>query len=229
MRTLILIPARAGSKGLPGKNVKVLGGKPLVAHTIEFALDIQKENDVICISSNDEQVWDVAGTYGIDIPFKRPEELSDDKSGMNEVVIHALQHYETKGKKFDSVLLLQPTSPFREKNDFVKLSELFNSGCDMAVTVRLTKDNPYFNLFEENDQGFLQKSKDLAAATRQEVPKVFAFNGSMYLIRVASLLNSAIHRLEKIAKLVQPDERSIDIDNMQDWLIAEYYLNKQQK
>lgn len=229
MRTLILIPARAGSKGLPGKNVKVLGSKPLVAHTIEFALGIQKENDVICISSNDEQVLAIAGAYGIDIPFKRPEELSDDKSGMNEVIIHALQHYETKGKKFDSVLLLQPTSPFRKKTDFTKLSELFNSGCDMAVTVRLTKDNPYFNLFEENDQGFLQKSKACSAATRQEVPEVFAFNGSMYLIRVVSLLNSAIHRLEKIAKLVLPDERSIDIDNMKDWLIAEYYLSKQQE
>lgn len=227
MRTLILIPARAGSKGLPGKNVKKLGGKPLVAHTIEFALSIQKENDLICISSNDEQVLGIAGTYGIDIPFKRPEELSDDKSGMNEVIIHALKYYETKGKKFDSVLLLQPTSPFRKKTDFTKLSKLFNSGCDMAVTVRLTKDNPYFNLFEENDQGFLQKSKSCSAVTRQEVPEVFAFNGSMYLIRVTSLFNSAIHSLEKIAKLLLPDERSIDIDNMKDWLIAEYYLNKQ--
>lgn len=229
MSTLILIPARAGSKGLPKKNVKVLGGKPLVAHTIEFAQGIQKENDVICISSNDEQVLDVAATYGIDIPFKRPEELSADKSGMNEVIVHALRYYEANGKKFDSVLLLQPTSPFRKKSDFTELSELFNSGCDMAVTVRLAKDNPYFNLFEENDKGFLEKSKAYGVTTRQEAPKVYALNGSMYLISVSSLMNSAIHRLEKITKLVLPDERSIDIDDMKDWLIAEYYLKKQQE
>lgn len=226
MSKLILIPARAGSKGLPGKNVKILGNKPLVAHTIEFALRILKENDVICISSNDKQVLEVAGAYGIEIPFKRPEELSTDQSGMNEVIVHALKYYEANGKKFDSVLILQPTSPFRKKSDFARLSELFNSGCDMAVTVRLAKDNPYFNLFEENSEGFLEKSKNFVAATRQEAPKVYAYNGSMYLIRVASLLSTSIHRLEKITKLELPDERSIDIDDMKDWIIAEYYLNK---
>lgn len=229
MSTLILIPARAGSKGIPGKNVKLLGGKPLVAYTIEFAFNIQTESDIICISSNDEAVLELGRSYGIDISYKRPEALATDISGMNEVILHALHHFEEKGQKFDSVLLLQPTSPFRIKDDFVKLSELFNSGCDMAVTVRLAKDNPYFSLFEEDKNGFLKKSKKSNVTSRQEAPTVFAFNGSMYLIRVKSLQNSGMHSLTKIVKLQLPDERSIDIDDMKDWIIAEFYLNRQQK
>jgi CMP-N,N'-diacetyllegionaminic acid synthase len=227
MNTLILIPARTGSKGLPGKNMKLLGGKPLSAYTIEFARSIQKENDVICISSNDEEVLELGRSYGIDVPFKRPETLATDGSGMNEVILHALQHFEANGQKFNSVLLLQPTSPFRKKDDFVKLSERFNTGCDMAVTVRLAKDNPYFTLFEENEKGFLEKSKMFQAATRQQCPKVYAYNGSMYLIRVSSLQKAGMHSLTKIVKLELPDERSIDIDDMKDWIIAEYYLNRQ--
>src|SRR5215469_16971392 len=118
MRILMIITARAGSKGLPGKNTKMLGGKPLVAYTIEFAQKVKTDNDVICVSTNDDTVIEVAKSYGLDVPFKRPEELASDTAGSYDVILHALNHFEAKGQFFDAVLLLQPTSPFRVVEDF---------------------------------------------------------------------------------------------------------------
>lgn len=225
--TLILIPARAGSKGLPGKNIKFLGGLPLIAHTLEFALEIKTETDVVCVSSNDDEVLTIARNYeGVDVPFKRPEELASDHAGSYEVIMHALNFYEELGIKFERVLLLQPTSPFRNVEDYNNITELYSSDCDMVVSVSISKNNPYFNLFEENNNGYLKKSKESDIIRRQDCPEVYAFNGSFYLINIESLKKTGLNEFDKVIKCVMPEERSIDIDNMKDWKIAEFLLKE---
>ena len=227
MKILYLIPARAGSKGLPGKNTKILGGKPLVVHSIDFALKNIKNGDELCISTNDKEVLEIASDLGIYVPFQRPEELASDFATSYDVIIHAINYYADNNKYFDSVLLLQPTSPYRNQDDFENLIESYDDEVDMVVSVKKAKENPYFTLFEENEFGFLDKSKKGDFQRRQDCPDVFAFNGSMYLIRITTLKNNTFSEFKKIKKIIMPEERSIDIDTMADWILAEYYLNKQ--
>lgn len=227
MKILYLIPARAGSKGLPQKNIKILGAKPLIEYTIDFVLDNIKENDELCISTNDVEVVRLCNELNVAIPFVRPDELASDTASTYDVIIHAIKHYENNNKHFDLVLLLQPTSPFRSQIDFENLIKNYNDDLEMVVSVKSSKENPYFTLFEENDNGFLDKSKKGNFQRRQDCPEVFAFNGSMYLIRVDALKKRPISEFKKIKKLIMPEERSIDIDTMADWVLAEFYLNKQ--
>lgn len=227
MKILYLIPARAGSKGLPGKNIKFLGGKSLISYSINFAMKNIKDEDEICISTDDLNVIKIADNLGIDVPFLRPKELSSDTSTTYDVIMHALDYYEKGGKTFDCVLLLQPTSPFRNQEDFENLILTYNDDLDMVVSVKSSKENPYFTLFEEDELGLLNKSKSGNFQRRQDCPKVFAYNGSMYLIKVAALKSKTISEFKKIKKIVMPEERSIDIDTMADWIMAEFYLDKQ--
>ena len=222
MDILYLIPARAGSKGLPGKNIKLLNGKHLISYSIDFALANAKQSDEICISSDDEEVINIAKKQGVGVPFKRPAHLASDVSSTDDVLIHALDYYKNKGKKFDTIMLLQPTSPFRINVDFENVINEYDEFCDMVVTVKEAKENPYFTLFEDKGNGYLIKSKSSDFCRRQDCPKVYAYNGSIYLIRVSSLQKSKIHEFKKIRKVVMPQERSIDIDTMEDWILAEY-------
>ena len=226
MRILYLIPARSGSKGLPGKNTKILGNKPLISYSIDFALQNLKNGDELCISTDDENVIDIAIKKGINIPFKRPLELATDTSTTYDVLIHALNHYLILGKRFDALLLLQPTSPFRTENDLKSMLSLYDNNLDMVVSVKIAKENPYFTLFEENN-GYIVKSKNKNFDRRQDCPEIYAFNGSIYLININSLMNFKINEFTKIRKFVMPEERSIDIDSLADWALAEFYLDKQ--
>ena len=226
MRILYLIPARKDSKGLPGKNTKLLGDKPLIEYSIDFALNNLKNNDVLCISTNDEAVIAIAESKGITIPFIRPEELANDNASSHDVIIHAINQYEKLNQTFDTVLLLQPTSPFRIQDDFTNLIKEYSVDTDMVVSVKLAKENPYFTLFEQNDEGFLNKSKLGHFERRQDCPEVYAFNGSMYLINIESIKKSRIADLKNIKKIIMPEERSVDIDTLADWTLAEFYLKK---
>lgn len=227
MRILFLIPARKGSKSLPGKNTKLLGNKSLIEYSIEFALNNMKFEDELCISTNDEAVIAIAESKGVSVPFIRPEELANDKASSHDVIIHAINHYEKLNQTFDAVLLLQPTSPFRIQDDFTNLTKEYSDDIDMVVSVKLTKENPYFTLFEQNSEGFLNKSKIGNFERRQDCPNVYAFNGSLYLINIKSIKKSRIAELEKIKKIIMPDERSVDIDTYADWALAEFYLKNE--
>ena len=224
MRILYLIPARKGSKGLPGKNIKLLGGKPLIEYSIDFALNNLKIDDELCISTNDEAVIEIAKCKGMSIPIIRPEELATDNASSYDVIIHAINHYEKLNQTFEAVLLLQPTSPFRIQDDFINLIKEYSVDTDMVVSVKLAKENPYFTLFEENSEGFLNKSKIGDFERRQDCPEVYAFNGSMYLINIASFKKSRISEFKNIKKITMPEERSVDIDTLADWTLAEFYL-----
>lgn len=224
MSILFLIPARSGSKGLPGKNTKILGSKTLIEYSIDFALESLTEADELCISTNDPLVIEIAKNKGITIPFIRPEQLSNDTASSYDVIMHALNHYETINKKFDAVLLLQPTSPFRKHEDLQRLFKEFDKDVDMVVSVKIAKENPYFTLFENTSDGFIEKSKSGFFERRQDCPEVYAFNGSLYLMSVESLKKSRIIDFKRIKKIIMPEERSIDIDTSFDWSLALYFL-----
>jgi len=115
---LVVIPARGGSKGIPHKNIKPLGGKPLICYSIDVARQITSDEN-ICVTTDDDEIIKVVEDYGLKVPFKRPAELATDNCGSNEVILHALKFFEDKGKKVDRIILLQPTSPFRTKDDVV--------------------------------------------------------------------------------------------------------------
>ncbi len=220
MKSLFLIPARAGSKGIIKKNIRVIGGKPLVLHALSQARSYASDND-ICLSTDDTEVINVAASEGYKIPFIRPEHLANDNSGMREVILHAIDFYATLGRTYDNVVLLQPTSPFRQPEMIGKALELFDSSIDMVASVMESKANPYFVLFEDNDNGLLVKTKTGEFKSRQECPKVWQLNGAIYVINTTSLAKSSIADFTRIRKLVMDQLHSLDLDTEIDWKLAQ--------
>jgi N-acylneuraminate cytidylyltransferase len=227
MKVLCIIPARRDSKGIPGKNWKLLNNVPLVGYSIDLA-NQSTAIDEICISTNSEQVIEIAlNRYNVNVPFTRPEELSLDSTSSHDVLIHAIEYYESQGAFYDIILLLQPTSPIR-KIEFVNdCIELFKkSDCDMVVSVCETPLNPYYNLYNETD-GFINRSIPSNFTRRQDCPKTYLVNGSIYVISVNSLKKQPLHEMKKVIKYEMPEEFSLDLDTLNDWEKAETILSKQ--
>lgn len=221
-KTLIIIPARKGSKGVVDKNIREFKGKPLIKYTIDFAIENKKKEDIVCLSTNDNRIIELYNQIkDLDI-LKRPEQLSRDNSGMSEVIKHALDYYESKQLIFHYILLLQPTSPLRNKEDYKNLTESMKKDFDMVVSVCESKENPYFSLYEENNFGYLSRSKPSNYANRQECPKVYKFNGAFYLIKAKAFKEFGLHGIKKISKITMPEKRSIDIDSELDFKLAEF-------
>lgn len=228
MKALFLIPARGGSKGIPRKNIKKLGGKPLIYYTIDAAREIAEDKD-ICVSTEDEEIKNVVKDYGLAVPFDRPEELACDHSSSYEVIMHALKFYEEKGIYYDTVVLLQATSPFRSSRHIREAMSLYCSSYDMVVSVIETKSNPYFVLFEENEEGYLYRSKEAKFVCRQECPKVYEYNGAIYVMNVESLKNKPLSEFTKNVKYVMDSVDNVDLDTMLDWEYAEFLVGRRSK
>ena len=225
MKILVVIPARSGSKGLPDKNIKSLNGKPLIHYSIEVAQQIFNNED-ICISTDSDKYIAIAEQTGLKVPFVRPETLSTDNATTQDVLLHCLGFYEKKGVFYDYILLLQPTSPFREKNHLEDILMANNEECDMIVSVKEADSNPYYVSLEENKEGYLKKLMEGKFTRRQDCPKVYEYNGSMYLINVKSLKNTLISNFKKIRKYEMHSKYSIDIDNQLDFDFAEFIINR---
>lgn len=225
MKTLFLIPARGGSKGVPGKNIKSLGGKPLINYAIDAVRPITAVEN-ICVSTDAEEIKYVVEANGVSVPFLRPTYLAEDTSGTYEVCLHALEFYEKQGRFFDVLVILQPTSPFRTTKNISEALDAYNNELDMVVSVKETKANPYTVLFEENSDGYLVKSKQGSFTRRQDCPKVWEYNGAVYVINVESLKRSPINQFKKITKYVMGEAESVDIDTPLDWEFSEFLINK---
>lgn len=224
MKPLVVIPARGGSKGVPGKNIKVLNGKPLIEYTIEAALGAFPK-DVICVSTDDIKIKECAEKAGLDVPFLRPAELAADTSGTYEVLLHAVNFYESRGYYPDVLILLQATSPFRNAQQIKDALSCYDDTLDMVVSVKETKSNPYYVLFEENEAGHLKKVKENNFTRRQDCPQVWEYNGALYVINVKSLKQASLGEFTKVKKYVMDEITSHDIDTPLDWLIAESIIN----
>ena len=225
MKPLVIIPARGGSKGVPKKNIKTLGGKPLIYYTIEAARAVF-EDKYICVSTDDIEIKNIVEQTGLKVPFLRPAELATDTAGTYEVLLHALNYYENLEYFPDTIILLQPTSPFRTAEHIKEAIKLYTTEIDMVVSVKETKSNPYFNLFEEDVDGFLKKSKESDYTRRQDCPKVWEYNGAVYVINVESLKNTTINKFKKVKKYVMDELSSLDIDSEMDLKFVELLIKK---
>ena len=221
MKYLVVIPARGGSKGIPRKNIKPFGGKPLIYYTIDTARAIVPDED-ICVSTDDDEIIKVVEDYGLKVPFKRPDELATDTAGTYEVLLHALDFYEKQGKHYDALILLQNTSPFRTADHVKEALKLYTPNVDMVVSVKECAANPYYSVFEENQEGYLHVCKgDGNIFRRQDAPKVYEYNGAIYIMNVDVLKTIHMHKMQKRVKFVMDNRSSVDLDTMNDWLIAE--------
>lgn len=225
MKYLCLIPARGGSKGIPRKNIRPLGGKPLIYYSFDIAVAL-KGDVTICVSTDDTEIASKTEEYGLVVPFLRPQNLASDSASSRDVIIHALEFYETQGALFDAIILLQPTSPFRKLIHVQQCIVLYDSEIDMVVSVNRSNANPYYNLFEENDKGFLVKSKSGNFIRRQDCPPVFEVNGAVYIINPTSLKQQNLGDFKSIKKYEMPKRYSLDIDEPFDWELAEFLIEK---
>lgn len=225
MKPLIIIPARGGSKGVPRKNIRLLNGVPLIHYTIKAAQEVF-DDTFICVSTDDEEIRQVAEQTNLVVPFMRPKELASDFSGTYEVLLHAIEYYEKCGYLADTVILLQPTSPFRNSSHIKEALKLYSAEIDMLVSVKETKSNPYYILFEEDESGFLKKCKEGKFITRQNAPKVWEYNGAIYIINVTSLKSCSIDKFKRVKKFEMDEYSSLDIDTQFDWDVAEIIQRK---
>lgn len=228
MTRIAIIPARGGSKGLPGKNIKELDGIPLIWYSLAFALH-HFPKDCIWVSTDDTKIKEQVQRFGLNVPSLRPAELAGDKVGMSDVLLYTIEEW-TKHSGANQlpteVLLLQPTSPFRRNQDLLFMIEQMRlPNTDMVVSVMSSKANPYFTLFQEDSMGYIHRMLEGEYHSRQELPQFYQLNGSMYLFNVASFIEKgSLSKLERIRKQEMPEPYSIDIDDSFDWYKAEFFL-----
>lgn len=218
---LVVIPARGGSKKLPGKNIKNLCGKPLIAYSIDVARAFTFDEN-ICISTDDQKIIDVVENYGLHVPFIRPLELATDMAATNDVLLHAVDFYEKKGLHFDKLLLLQPTSPLRKVKEVKEAIELYHDDIDMVVSV--TESHAPAVLCNENEDGFINLIYNKKACGRQEVQTLYEFNGAIYVINIQALKDKGLGGFTKRIKYVMPKESSVDVDDIYDFKLVESLL-----
>ena len=224
--SLFLIPARGGSKGIPKKNIKALNGRPLIHYTIDFARQYV-EDQFICVSTDDEEIINVVDDYGLNVPFMRPAHLAADTSTSQEVVIHALEFYKKLDIRFDTVVLLQPTSPLRTHKDFERALSLYNPSVDLVMSVKKMEHHPYYGMYRENSDGYIEKFSDKEFNKRQDLPEFFAANGAIYIFNVSSLSGGQwIKDFTKIKKVEMAGINSVDIDDENDWQFCEFLMSK---
>lgn len=228
-RSLFLIPARGGSKGVPGKNIRPLGGIPLIEYSIRDALAVAADSEDVVVSTDSQEIADIARKAGATVPFLRPAELATDTASSRDVMLHAVDTINGAGARYDRLVLLQPTSPFRNTDDIRKALELFErEHPDMVVSVRPAATNPYYNAYECDADGLLRISKgDGMITRRQDAPPVWEFDGSIYVIDVDALRRyPSLGQMQKILPLPNTVAHNIDIDTELDFLLAESLLPK---
>lgn len=220
LKTLALIPARGGSKGILRKNIQPLAGKPLIAWSIQAALACHDIASVV-VSTEDEEIAEISQRWGAELPFLRPAELAQDHTPSMDVVLHALQHLP----QFDAVLLLQPTSPLRSKTDIEGcLFMAAEQHAQCIVSVSEPAQSPYW-MFKLGSDGRLNKLIDAPDMTRrQDLPAVYAINGALYFAKTDWLrVNKTFLSKETLGYVMSP-EKSLDIDTPLDWKFAEFIL-----
>jgi len=228
---LAVIPARGGSKGLPGKNLRPLAGLPLIAHSIRLA-ERCPEIDRCIVSTDSEEIAAVARAYGAEVPFLRPSELAQDDTPMWTVLQHALREMERRNNgRFESLLLLQPTAPCRLSEDVSRAVKMLDADLTAVGVVAVSEPpfNPRWVCVEEGG-GYMKRlfPESTYYARRQDVPISYRINGLLYLWRRDHVVNSSAsrHFEEPHCMLVVPEVRAGDIDTAQDLAIMELLLRE---
>jgi len=227
-KVLCTICMRGGSKGVPGKNLRNLHGKPLMAYTIDQA----KRSflfEYVVVSTDSAEIAETAKQYGAEAWFLRPAELATDTAPKLPVIRHAfLEAEKYYGHEFEILVDLDATSPLRSVEDIKNSFEQFNAeGADILITGSPSRKNPYFNMVEITD-GRVCKVKELQSppVRRQDAPAVYDMNASIYIWKREALLECETLFTEKTSLYVMPERRSIDVDTELDWELVEFIIGK---
>lgn len=223
MTTIATICARGGSVGIPGKNLRPLHGRPLIAHTIAQALDCREIGRVF-VSTDDPRIADAARRYGAEVPFLRPAELATSSAPKLPVIRHLVESVEAAGVAVTRIVDLDPTSPLRLASDIVACLGLLDAETDTVITGYPAEKNPYFNMVEERGDGSygLVKPMPDGPASRQQAPVVYAMNASVYVWHRHTLAKGLWDGRTRLH--VMPRERSIDIDTPIDFRLVELLI-----
>jgi CMP-N,N'-diacetyllegionaminic acid synthase len=229
MKILGVVCARGGSKGLKNKNIRDLNGMPLISYTISILKKWGKANRVVC-STDSREIARIANEYGAETPFLRPSELSTDVAPKIPVIQHALQYCEeNEGIQYDIVIDLQPTSPFRKVHDLDNaLYEFHRTGADVLYSVYESKVNPYYTMIELDDNGIarVSKSLDVEMFRRQDAPKVYTINGSIYIFKRNHLVTAKGLHCDNERIYIMDEISAVDIDSELDFQFAEFLLKR---
>jgi CMP-N,N'-diacetyllegionaminic acid synthase len=225
------ICCRGGSKGVPGKNIKPLLGKPLIAYTVETALNTSLINDVI-ISTDSLDIANIAKQYGSNVPFMRPADLATDTASKWPVFIHALETYEKmNGITVDYLVDMDVTVPLKLPIDINGAIQkaLDDINVDVVITGYEPERNPYFNMMEIKPNGFAEivKKSDKPIVRRQDAPEVYSLTPAAYVIKKSALYNYDHWSNAKCKIFPIPRERAIDIDTETDFKMIEFLIKQQ--
>lgn len=227
MRTVATICARGGSRGVPGKNIRSLLGRPLIVYTIEQALAC-RAIDAVYVSTDDAAIAGVARGAGARVPFLRPAELATADAPKMPVICHLVAAIESEGVAVERVVDLDPTSPLREVADIEACIGMLDRDTDVVITGYEAEKNPYFNMVEFGPDGGVRlvKPPAQAVATRQAAPRVYAMNASIYVWHRRTLDKGLWGG--RVRLHVMPRERSVDIDSELDFKLVEHLMKEKQ-
>jgi len=229
MRYVVLICARGGSKGLPGKNIKPLGGVPLIGWSINIAKKVKNISRII-VSTDSQEIVDIALEYGAEVPFMRPKGLSQDNSPEWLVWRHAIDYLEGCDDKVDAIVVLPATAPLRSVSDVEACMDLFeNSEVDSVVTASEASRSPYFNMItkDDNDYASLVVLPKSHIIRRQDAPEVFDMTTVAYVVDINFVKEYNGIFEGKTKSVIVPKKRAIDIDDLMDFKFAELILKNE--
>ena len=225
-RTLGVIIGRAGSKRLPDKHLRMLGDKPLLSWTIEAAIHAETLTDVI-ISTDSLPMIEIANSYGVQVPFVRPSSIAGDESSALDVLKHVVDFFENKNEKYNSIVLLQPTSPFRTSLHIDKAVSLFYaSNADTVTSVCESREHAFYQAKLSSTGIFEPLFPDGYAMSRNKLPKLVIENGAIYVISWKDILDGKFYG-DDIQGYMMPRSCSADIDDIDDLMLAQYIVQKQ--
>jgi CMP-N-acetylneuraminic acid synthetase len=222
-----IITARSGSKGVVGKNLRILGDKPLIQHSFDVAVQSNVFDKIVLTTDSDEAIHLAKSYQGqIDVPYKRPEFLSSDIASQVDVITHVLSHYTDKGEKPDYFVLLQPTCPFRTTTELKRGVDLLLSGYDTVIGATQVMHHPvdYFSVSTDGKIDFLMKN--MLNKRRQEFPTFYFNNGGFYGCSTDFFLETKMFYNADSAILEMNEHSLIDIDTELDFKFAQFIYNE---
>jgi len=227
LKRIATILARAGSKGVKNKNIRSVGGKPLIAYSIEKALE-SEAFDAVAVSSDSDEILEIAEMFNATHLVKRPDELASDTAGKIPAIIHCVKEVERAcSVKFDEVVDLAVTGPMREVEDILKAIEILEkNNASSVLSATETNRSPYFVMYEYDENGRLKKCKrtEKPLLRRQDAPKVYEVNGIVYVWNRDALFDKQTALYDDTKLYIMPHERAVDIDDELDLQFVEFLL-----
>lgn len=225
MKNLAIIPARSGSKGLKDKNIKELCGKPLLAYTVEAALE-SGQFDEVMVSTDSESYAKIAEEYGADVPFLRSDITAGDSASSWDMVEEVLAGYGDRGKSFDTFCLLQPTSPLRSAEDIREAYKIYKEKASFAVVSVCEAEHSPLWCGQLPDTGeFVDFINPESMRRRQDAGKFYRLNGAIYIVDINKFKTDRFFYHKGSFAYLMPQDRSVDIDTGLDFKLAEYIMS----